>query len=259
MHKSVIKYFLISTVLSGSCYAKTFDAHSFTIKPINLNFYAYTFGHKRIMSKINDIEINTYRGYPGLAGNRTDKSGTGYDVEAGFMFTPAIEAFFLAGFTIDRPLYESTVKYAPFPFTNNNFRFKRRSTFNTSLGGRYYFDTESAWIPFVGLTVGAVFQGKTKAHVFDQNPGRVPINISIGHIEAQKSKTLIDGAFQAGVDYRLTDVWHLTMMTGLKYQPRAGKKISRVTDQQGRVRTITYQDNWNKWVVPFVVSLKIVL
>lgn len=261
---SILPFFL--SVLLTSSFAKTYDASTVSLKPIALDFYTFTSGHRNVTSKINDIMINTYRNYPGLGGSRSDRDGTGYDVELGYMLTNEFEGFLLAGFTVDRPLNRSVVKddlaftpaafYAPL---DNAFHFKTRVTYNTSIGARYYYDMDSeSWVPFLGFSAGLVFQGKTKALVFDHNPNRKPEDIYLGKILAQKSKVMGDVYFQLGIDYKITDTFCMTMMTGLKYQPRAGYKSSAVIDQFGRKRQINYRDHWNQWVAPFSIALKIV-
>lgn len=270
MRKIILNAMGLSLLLSDLSVAQTYKAGDIAIKPLGINFYSYTFGYNRVVAKINGFDIDTYRPYPALSGNRADRAGNGYDFELSYMFTKTFEAFVLAGFTIERPLQSSgttdplsgTAIVGFFP-VNDFFHFKRRTTFNVSGGGRYYIDIcSNSWVPFVGFSVGGVFQSKTRAKVFDHNPyGQlfgVPNNVYLGKATLLKAKSYVDGALQVGIDYKFTERWCLTMMTGLQYHPRSRAKVTYIKDQHTLTRTIKYRDNWNKWTMPFVVSLKIV-
>lgn len=248
---------VVCCLLSGVCfqegaYAKSYEAGSITFKPLIVDFYDFTFGSKKHSSYINTRPVSIYRDAEfAPLGARADRNGVGYDIELGYMITQSLEAFALAGFTIEKPHKKVGVANIPAPLVNY-FDFKKRYSYSAFLGGRYYWGLEGAWTPFVGGSLGVIWQEKTKAKLFS-GPANAVAYTPIGKFEALKSKWFMSGDFQVGVDYEFTKTWHLTLMSGAQYHPRAKTKKSRISN-----RTVYYRDNWNRWSIPVSAAVKIV-
>ena len=220
-----------------------------TLKPLTVNFGALTFGIKRKSQLINGFTIDPYKSSFACLSNRGDAIGTSYDLELGVMVTSNIEAFTILGVDYQRPFTKITISNNP-ANRNDNFlyEFKDRRNYNFSLGGRYYWNTQKPWFPFVGLMGTATFQDSVRADVFRVLNATTP---PLGPLTLQRRKTLWGGTFQAGADYQFTDLVSLTLVVALQYTPRVSMSSSSIGGKQ-----ITCRDNRNLWSLPLMATLK---
>jgi hypothetical protein len=120
-----------------------------TIKPLAVNFSSLTFGMRKKSQLINGYPIDPYRGSFACLSNRGESIGTAYDLELGIMATENIEAFTILGVSYERPFAKVSVVVQP--GTTLAFDFNPRRSFEASVGGRYYWNTQKPWFPFVGF------------------------------------------------------------------------------------------------------------
>lgn len=228
---------------------------SFTVKPVNVNMSSITFERRKTSAHINGHRTNAFRSGFGLAANRPAQNGSGYDLELGYYLKSYLELFTIVGFSNERPIKKMLIRDLNVPMSNLLMNFKRRYSFGMTMGFRYYWETTSKWLPFVGAGVGVIILNKTKADVYDSSTFLpTPPFQSLGKATLQRRKTLFDGRLMGGVDYQFSETFSLTLATGLQYHPRSKKTTSHTGG-----RKITYRDNWNKLSIPFMVSLKITL
>lgn len=222
-----------------------------TIKPLAVNFSSLTFGMRKKSQLINGYPIDPYRSSFACLSNRGESIGTAYDLELGVMATTNIEAFTILGVSYERPF--SKVSVVIQPGTTLAFDFNPRRSFEASLGGRYYWNTQKPWFPFVGLMGTVRFQDSISATVFNSTNNATVYSL-LERLTLQKRKTLWGGTLQAGADYQFNDLVSLTLSVSLQYTPRASISYSSIGNRQ-----IRCQDNRNLWNLPVVAALKLTL
>lgn len=235
--------------------AENRKAGTITLKPLNVNLTALTFGMKRKDQQVNGIALNGYRGsFPGILSNRTDRASIGYDLELGVMATESIEAFTILGIARETGIKSVFVAAPPFvPFNLNDmiFDFKPRLSFQCSLGGRYYWNNQKPWFPFIGIMGTATFQGAVKTERYAIANPLLGTLADMGPLTLQKRKILYGGTLQAGADYQFNAYTALTLSIGLRYTPR-----TRITYTFLPEQPVSFRDNPNLWSVPIMAALK---
>jgi hypothetical protein len=237
-------------------------AGTITLKPLTVNFSGLTFGMSRKSQLINTFPKDPYRHSFATLSNQAQAIGSSYDLEIGVMITRNVEAFAIAGIDRQQGFINVIVSANTLnQYDNLAYNFKNRTNYLISLGGRYYWNTQKPWFPFIGLMGTAIRQGDIKAIACDVGPnGFVPTFPAIGPITLQRAKTLLGGTFQVGADYQYTDFVSITFVAGLQYTPRVGASFSSIfSPQQRRVENITCRDNRKLWSVPIMAALKFTL
>jgi hypothetical protein len=225
-----------------------------TVKPLAMNFGALTFGMKHKSQIINGYPIDPYRSSFACLSNRGDSIGSSYDFELGAMVTKNIEVFTIVGIDHQNPNKDKSI------ISNNNpanqfdvfaYQFHSRRNSNISLGGRYYWDTQKPWFPFVGLIGTVIFQDSVRANIYNVINLNQGIYGLIGPLTLQEKKTLWGMTIQAGADYQFNDLVALTFAVGLQYTPRVPRTYPSIAGRQ-----ITCRDNRNLWTIPAMIALK---
>lgn len=233
-------------------------AGTVTLKPLTINFSGITFGMKHKDYLINGHKIDPFQGQLARFTNQAQATGRSYDLELGVMLTNNLEAFIIAGFEYQRGFTKSEIAnldQGGDPEENNYFYdYKSRTNYFFSFGGRYYWNTQKPWFPFVGLMATVIRQPALQSRAF--RPGGLLVYTfpPIGPFTFQRKVTLWGGTLQAGADYQITDLLAVTFAVGIQYTPR--NRIN-YTSLQGH--TITCRNNHNIWSVPIIASLKLTI
>jgi outer membrane protein W len=219
-----------------------------TVKPLSVNFSAVTFGMTKKKLRVNQFDVDSHRSSFGYLANRSERAGVGYDLELGLMVTKNIEVFTILGFSYERPFEKVTMLSPSF---NLSFDFKVRRSFELSLGGRYYWDLQNRWSPFVGIMGTGIFQEPIKSEAFT---GTAPNYKSIGNFTFIDRTTMWGGAIQGGADYQFTKKVLLSLSVSLRYTPRTSHKTIVVNGL-----TASSRENRSLWSLPVLVSLKFLI
>ncbi len=218
-----------------------------TIKPLSVNFSAVTFGMSKKSLRVNDSDIDPYRSSFGYLTSRSQRAAVGYDLELGLMLTSNIEIFTNLGFSYERP-FEKVSFFLPGTPNAFSVDFKARRSFEVSLGGRYYWNLDNRWYPFVGLMGTGIIQEPIKSEAFRGGP---PNYISLGNFTFLDRTTLWGGAIQGGADYHFTENVSLSFSMSLRYTPRTSRKSIVINGSQ-----LSSRENRSLWSLPTIVSLK---
>ncbi|MBX9805306.1 MAG: hypothetical protein K2Y18_06095 [Alphaproteobacteria bacterium] len=244
-------------------------AGTITIKPLSVYFGAMTVGLSQKRQKINGIKLEAYRSPFGYMLNTTDRAGIGYNFELGYMITKSFEAFTILGITHETGMRKINVMFPPFQGTfarsgnSLSIDFKPRNTFEVSLGGRYYWNTQKPWFPFVGLMGTLAFQEKVESTIYYKLSNQFDTRSYVGPLVLQKRKTLFGGALQVGADYQFTQHIALTCALGVKYLSRPSVTLSSITSPTpppagfNRIVNMSFRDNQSQWSFPVLAALKI--
>lgn len=201
---------------------------------------------------INGIATDPYRTSFGYLSNQGDGATVAYDFELGIMATSNIEVFTIIGVSYEHPFSDVLLPLSDGSRRTLAFNFKPRWNSQVSLGGRYYWNTEKPWFPFVGFMGTVRFQGNVKSDVLNAT---TPTNRSfIGPLTLQGRKTLWGGTLQAGADYQFTKWLSLSLSLGLQYTSRSNVTVTSIDGREIRTRS-----NRNVITVPVVASLKVTL
>jgi outer membrane protein W len=215
-----------------------------------VNFSAVTFGMTKKNLRVNDFDVDPYRSSFGYLTSRSERAGVGYDLELGLMLTNNIEVFTNLGFSYERP-FEKLILVRP-PFNPLYFDFKARRSFEVSLGGRYYWNLDNRWYPFVGIMGTGIIQEPIKSEAFSK-PNRVNY-ISLRNFTLLDRTMLWGGAIQGGADYQFTQNVSLSFSVSLRYTPRTSRKSIVVNGFQ-----LSSRENRSLWSLPAIVSLKFLI
>jgi hypothetical protein len=230
----------------------TYKEGNISIVPLTLAFSGLTWGRKKEDTKFASstfspptmsIDMLSPRKAFGL--NDTHRNGLGYDFQIGYFLRDTFEVFTDLGVITEKEFSE------PIGAMNNAFRFKKRTSYRTNLGARYYFNVESVFYPFLGAMVGNERQPKTSADVYVYN--RPGVGAKIGRFEIFKAQNLFNGALLVGTDYRFDETYAVSFSTGIYYYQRNKSKRLILPDE-----TYKISDHKNKIIIPFNISLKII-
>jgi opacity protein-like surface antigen len=261
---------------SSPAQADAYAPGTFTFKPINANIASYIFRRKSTDSVITANAFNfvtgittafrlptpAFRSPLSFGFHESDRNGTGYGVEMGYVIGWDWEIFGRAGYSRERGLERFLVG-------NNSFDFKTRNNYGLSLGARHYFDLDSAWKPFIALAAGYTSQGETKAQINAHSAlsENISLDPSLGTYKLLKRQNLFSFELSAGTDYVFNKNWALTCTVALRYNQRGGS--STVNTPGFLVMTpglpfpfpvpagpVKYADHKQRWYIPVTFSLK---
>jgi hypothetical protein len=251
------------------------------VKPLGVNVSGLTFGIAKKNQIINGYPKDFYKSSFGCFSNQAQAFGFAYDFELGVMVTSNIEAFIIAGLEYQRGMSKLVISnnntavfggFLPlFGLDQLAYDFKTRRNYSFSLGGRYYWNTQKPWFPFVGLMGTVIRQDAIRANVFSL--GLVGFNNTyplIGPYQLQPRKYLVGGTLQAGADYQITDHMSASFVIGLQYTPRTRWQTTAIFNPLDEntpigpvptsgIKNISNRDNRNFWSVPIMVALKFTL
>lgn len=278
LKKSII-YTLGSLLISTQAYADSYPMHTFTVKPISFSILNITTGRLEQATVINYAHLDTFKNAPGFFVGEQEKFGRGYSLEMGYMIYQNFEWIgrfsYLSDEALDVPQWAIRTfdgSDSSYYWRNYGFQFKDRHSLAISTGLNHYFDNFNKWLPFVGGTVGVIFQPSTKADImYAKTAYAYGPEGNLGEVTLQSAKKRFTAAVQFGVDYRFTKRWAMTMATGIHYLSTPGHSDFVFTDPNqtpvipGFVAVagpntfnVRYKDADRQFTVPFVVSLKMI-
>ncbi len=232
-----------------------YQAGDIVIQPISIAFSGLSFGRRKVDTKFTSPQsspfitaLDAYKSQRGFGFNDTQRNGIGYDFQVGYFPLDFLELFVDLGVLNEKPVSTPIIAMA------NAYKFNTRTTYRTDIGGKYYFNTETAFSPFTGIMAGTEWQPETRSDVYYANHITQVVGPKIGKFKIFKSQNLFNGALLAGIDYRFNTNISVSFQTGLYYYQRNKSKKLRLSND-----TVNISDNKNKFIVPFNISLRIIL
>lgn len=244
-----------------------YKAGTIGLKPINFNFGRLAFGHQRpdsffsydpvsFNNPVNNVKTDAFRRGFDMGYAESDRNGFGYGVELGVVVYDDWELFGRFGYCRERP-------NGRFITGDYSFDFKHRNNYGFAFGPRKYFDFQTPWKPFVQLAAGFTVQGKTNSTILwhPATSSNADSDIPIGNYKLTNKKVLFTGELGIGTDYAFTDYFALSFSVAVRYNQRGGASATQLPGLNIPFvpispTTLTYKSNYQRWVVPFTLSLK---
>lgn len=246
MALNIHKFLLISIALSSShgAYSATYPEGTFTIKPLNFGMLNLTPGRVKQDIKLNGLRAQAFKVSPTFFVNELEKYVRGYSIEFGYFYYTNFEFQARLSYVEDGALGNAV------PIESRDYLFRDRNNFAASLGTNYFFDVSENWLPYIGATVGYIYQDKTRAEVFTTDPLGRPLS-DLGKVRLQNSLMRFTGSLNVGIDYRFNDCWALTFSSGLKYLDHPIE-----TRQIFQGLPTSFRDNDDEITFPLAISIK---
>lgn len=198
---------------------------------------------------VHTMEQNMYKNQRSLGFGDGYRNGIGYRAELGYFVRDRLELFTDLGFSYEKGLDQATI------IGPQAFKFKSRTTYNTGIGARYYFDTKSTITPYVGAVGGVEWQPRTKAaaytYPFTDFTQFLVVGPKIGDFTIFKSQQLFNGSLFAGFTYLFKENIALNLQAGLQYHQQNKRRMITIGGNN-----YTISDNKNKFIVPLNISVK---
>lgn len=237
-----------SIVMSSSTYAVAYPKGTIALEPAMLGLGNYTFGYENTDSQINRVALNVFKAANGFIASEVEKFNIGYSAEIDYFLIDNLAVAFRISYIEDKPL-SNHINLFP-----RAYQFNSRTNWAYSVGLNKFFEiSNDKWFPYLGITVGYLFQDDTDAVVYSINADN-RVTALLGNAVLEPSKTRLKTSLNIGIDYQFSLRWRLSLASGLSYLARPSASYEVIYDLP-----TSYQDNNRTLTIPFYVSIKNVI